>query len=241
MGANLSWDLSRIANVKLGLVANQSQLSIDTAKTVTFNDPDGSTATYQLQDLQLGFTGLRAQFTADSLDSATFPTSGYFLNVALARSISGTSNASDRINARWAHHFGPHVVNLGLNLGADYIADDCGSCIAPTVLYPLYLGGFQSMGAFRLGQFSGDRLAHVQATYMYRLLNLGLFQEPTYVGLVAEAGDAWIHTTSSSAKYSGTLFLALDSKIGDIYLGVAAGSGNNRNFFVQIGKRFNFW
>lgn len=241
VGANLSWDLSRVMNLKLGLVANQSQLSIDTAKTVSFTDPDGSTATYVLQDLQLGFTGMRLQFTADTLDSATFPTSGYFLNVAMARSVSGTSNAADRINARWAKSFGPHVVNLGLNLGADYIEDQCGSCIAPTVLYPLYLGGFQSLGAFRLGQFSGDRLAHVQATYMYQLINLGLFREPTYVGVVAEAGDAWIHSNPSSAKYSGTLFLALDSKIGDIYLGLAAGSGDNRNIFVQIGKRFNFW
>ena len=240
-GANLSWDLDRITNLKLGVVANQTQLSIDTAKTVTYNDPDGTSTTYQLQDLQLGFTGLRAQFTADSLDSANFPTSGYFLNVALARSISGTRNASDRLNARWAHHFGPHVVNLGLNLGADYIDDNCNSCIAPTVLYPLYLGGFQSMGAFRLGQFSGDRLAHVQATYMYQLINLGLFRDPTYVGVVAEAGDAWIHTSTSNAKYSGTVFLALDSKIGDIYLGVATGSGGNSNIFVQIGKRFNFW
>ena len=76
---------------------------------------------------------------------------------------------------------------------------------------------------------------------MYQLVNVGVFREPTYVGLVAEAGDAWIHSSTSTAKYSGTLFLALDSKIGDIYLGVAAGSGDNRNIFMQIGKRFNFW
>lgn len=239
-GVGLSWNLSKVSSLRLGLAVNQSQLSIDTAKTVTFNDPDGSIATYQLQDLQLGFTGLKAQYTADSLDSPTFPTTGYFLNVAMDHAFSGTRYASERVNARWAGHFGPHVINLGANLGADYV-DNCGSCIAPTLLYPLYLGGFQSMGAFRLGQFSGDRLAHLQATYMYQLVNLGVFREPTYVGLVAEAGDAWIHSNTSTAKYSGTLFLALDSKIGDIYLGVAAGSGDNRNLFMQIGKRFNLW
>ena len=240
LGANLSWNLSKNANIRVGLVANQSQLSIDTAKTVTFADAAGASTTYTLQDLQLGFTGVKAQYTADSLDSPTFPTTGYFLNIALDHSISGTKNASERINAKWAGHLGPHVLNLGANLGADYI-DNCGTCIAPTVLYPLYLGGFQSMGAFRLGQFSGDRLAHLQATYMYQLDSLGLFRAPTYVGLVAEAGDAWIHSSSSFAKYSGTVFVALDSKIGDIYLGIAAGSGDNRNAFMQIGKRFNFW
>lgn len=240
LGANVSWNLSKNANIRLGLVANQSQLGIDTAKTVIFTDPGGINTTYTLQDLQLSFTGLKAQYTADSLDSPTFPTDGYFLNVALDHSISGTKNASERINAKWAGHIGPHVFNVGANLGADYI-DNCGSCIAPTLLYPLYLGGFQSMGAFRLGQFSGDRLAHVQATYMYQLVNVGIFRSPTYVGLVAEAGDAWIHSNTSTTKYSGTLFLALDSKIGDIYLGVATGSGDNRNIFMQIGKRFNFW
>ena len=240
VGVNLSWNLDKVSNLKLGLVINQSQLSIDTAKTLIFNDPAGNSTTYSLQDLELGFTGVKAQFTADSLDSPTFPTRGYFLNVALDHSVTGTRIASERINAKWAGHFGPHVINLGANVGADYL-DNCGACIAPTVLYPLYLGGFQSMGAFKLGQFSGDRLAHVQATYMYQLVNIGVFREPTYIGLVAEAGDAWIHTNTSSAKYSGTLFLALDSKIGDIYLGVAAGSGDNRNVFMQIGKRFNLW
>jgi len=239
-GANLSWNLDKVSNLKLGLVVNQSQLSIDTAKTVIFRGNDGVDTTYTLADLQLSFTGIKAQYTADSLDSPSFPTKGYFLNVALDHSVSGTSIASERVNAKWATHFGPHVVNVGANFGADYL-DNCGSCIAPTVLYPLYLGGFQSMGAFKLGQFSGDRLAHVQATYMYQLVNVGVFREPTYIGFVAEAGDAWIHSNTSSAKYSGTLFLALDSKIGDIYLGVAAGSGDNRNLFIQIGKRFNFW
>lgn len=239
-GVNVGWNISKVSNARLGLVFNQSQLNIDTAKTVIFQDNAGVSTQFTLQDLQLGFTGLKVQYTADALDSATFPTTGYYLNVAADHSFNGTKYAGERINARWAHHVGPHVFNLGANFGADYV-DNCGSCIAPTVLYPLYLGGFQSMGAFKLGQFSGDRLAHLQATYMYQLVNLGVFREPTYLGFVAEAGDAWIHSNQTSIKTSSTLFLALDSKIGDIYLGVAAGTGDNRNLFIQIGKRFNFW
>jgi NTE family protein len=239
-GTNLAWNISKVSSARVGLVFNQSQLNIDTAKTVIFQNPDGSSATFTLQDLRLDFTGLKAQFTADTQDSLTFPTTGYFLNVSADHSFNGTNYAGERINARWADHFGPHVLNLGANFGADYL-DSCGSCITPTVLYPLYLGGFQSMGAFRLGQFSGDRLAHVQATYMYQLVNAGIFREPTYVGFVAEAGDAWIHSNHTSIKTSNTVFLALDSKIGDIYIGVAAGSGDNRNLFIQIGKRFSFW
>ena len=39
---------------------------------------------------------------------------------------------------------------------------------------------------------------------------------------------------------SATAFVAVDSKIGDIYLGAARGSGNVYNLFLQLGRRFSF-
>jgi NTE family protein len=44
-----------------------------------------------------------------------------------------------------------------------------------------------------------------------------------------------------SHNYSGTIFIAVDSKIGDIFFGLASGSGNNQNVFVQLGRRFTVW
>jgi NTE family protein len=32
----------------------------------------------------------------------------------------------------------------------------------------------------------------------------------------------------------------VDSKVGDIYLGAAKGSGNAYNVFLQLGRRFSF-
>jgi NTE family protein len=133
-----------------------------------------------------------------------------------------------------------HVINLGLNLGADHLFD-CVNCSALTSLAPLYLGGFQSMGAYQMGQLNGDRLVHAQATYMYRLSAGGILHQPTFVGFVAEAGDAWLSTRDYSTKYSSTLFIGVDSKIGDIFLGAASGSGGNRNIFLQLGRRFSLW
>ena len=100
--------------------------------------------------------------------------------------------------------------------------------------------GFQAMGAYRMGQLAGDQLAHVQGTYMYRLSQGGMFQQGTYVGTVLEAGDAWGNGDAKRARYSTTAFLAVDSKIGDIYLGAAKGTGNVYNLFVQLGRRFSF-
>ena len=241
LGLNLSYDLSQKAVAKLGLLTNQTTVTIDTAKFVGYELDDGNHISYQLQDGQWQFTGLNASFTADLLDSPTFPTRGYYINVEGAQGVTGTNQyTSFRANGLWAVSLGSHVFNLGLDLGEDHIFN-CNGCVALTSLAPLYLGGFQAMGAYQMGQLHGDRLVHVQSTYMYRLSDGGVLRQPTYVGLVAEAGDAWLSTGTPSTKYSTTVFLGVDSKIGDVFLGLASGSGGNRNMFLQLGRRFSLW
>lgn len=241
VGLNLSYDLSQKVTAKLGVVTNQTRVTIDTAKVVSYALDDGSLQTYVLRDGQWEFSGINTSFTADLLDSPTFPTRGYYINVEGAQGVTGTNQyTSFRANGLWATSYGAHVFNLGLDLGEDHIFD-CNGCLVPTSLAPLYLGGFQSMGAYQMGQLSGDRLVHVQGTYMYRLSDGGILRQPTYVGFVAEAGDAWLSTRQPDAKYSGTLFIGVDSKIGDVFLGMASGSGGNRNIFLQLGRRFSLW
>jgi NTE family protein len=147
---------------------------------------------------------------------------------------------SYRFRSLWAQSFGPHVINLGLNLGSDHVFE-CGTCFTTSPVAPLFLGGFQAMGAYQYGQLNGDRMVHAQSTYMYRLSDGGILRQRTYIGFVAEAGDAWLHTRDMSLKYSSTVFIAVDSKIGDIYFGLASGSGSNKNAFVQLGRRFTVW
>lgn len=241
LGFNLSYDLGKDATARIGLVTNQTRVTIDTAKIITYAQESGNAITYTLQDGQWEFTGISAQFTADLLDSPSFPTRGYYLNVEAAQGVTGKAQyTSFRTNALWATSWSAHVLNLGLDLGADHLFD-CSNCAGTNAPAPLYLGGFQSMGAYQMGQLNGDRLVHVQATYMYRLTDGGIFRQPTYVGLVAEAGDAWFSSADYSPKYSGTAFIGVDSKIGDIYFGAASGSGGNRNIFLQLGRRFSLW
>lgn len=241
LGANLSYDLSKKATAKLGLVTNQTQVTVETAKSVAYPLDNGGSIAYRLQDAQWGFTGMNAEFTADLLDSPSFPTRGYFINIAAAQGVTGTKEYNSyRVNAMWAQSFGAHVFNAGLDVGADQISD-CNGCTRITSLSPLYLGGFQSMGAYQMGQLNGDRLVHGQFTYMYRLSDGGILRQPTFVGFVAEVGDAWISSRDYDQKYSGTLFIGVDSKIGDIFLGAASGSSGNRNIFLQLGRRFSLW
>jgi NTE family protein len=241
LGVNLSYDLGKKATAKLGLVTNLTRVSIDTAHMVSYRLDGGNLITYDMKDGKWEFTGVNAEFTADLLDSPSFPTKGYYLHVAGAQGVTGTTQyTSFRSNVMWARSIGPHVLNFGVDLGADHIFD-CDGCAQPTSLAPLYLGGFQSMGAYQMGQLSGDRLFHAQATYMYRLTDGGVLRQPTFVGFVGEVGDAWLSTRDFSAKYSGTAFIAVDSRIGDVFFGVASGSGGNSNIFLQLGRRFSLW
>jgi len=132
---------------------------------------------------------------------------------------------------------GPHIFNLGLNLARDRVTLNCDHCRSPS---QLILGGFQNMSAYRMGQLAGDQLVLLETTYMYRLTHGGLFNQKTYVGTLLEAGDAWYKGEAMRWRYSGALFVAVDSKVGDIYLGAARGTGNAYNLFLQLGRRFSF-
>ncbi|OYU30834.1 MAG: hypothetical protein CFE39_11445 [Comamonadaceae bacterium PBBC2] len=226
--AKLVYDLDRKATVKLGLTSSQIRRSFD-----TLLDLEGTTLSSPI----LRYNGVKTQLQIDQLDSLSFPTQGHYLNASIEQGLSGADYIGGRLSAKWAQSWGPHIVNLGLNLGQDRIKLDCVKCQAPS---QLFLGGFQAMGAYRMGQLAGDQLAHVHGTYMYRMTDGGLFNQRTYVGTVLELGDAWSQFDVMQKRFSGTLFVAVDSKIGDIYLGTARGSGGAQNLFVQLGRRFSY-
>lgn len=226
--AQLVYDFERKANIKLGITSSAIRKTFDT--TNNWTDSQASST-----DL-VKYKGIKTQFQIDQLDSLSFPTRGYFVGGTMAQGISGSRYSGGSLTAKWAHSVGPHIVNLGLNLAQDRVTIDCDNCRSPS---QLILGGFQNMGAYRMGQLAGDQLAHLQTTYMYRLSDGGLFNQKTYVGTVLEAGDAWYKNDAMRWRYSGTVFVSVDSKIGDIYLGAARGSGSSYNLFLQLGRRFN--
>jgi NTE family protein len=237
LGVNLVARLERQATLKLGLIERNSLYAMDTPSRVIVAQSGGQDLPLTLTDRHVSATGWRLQFEADQLDSANFPSRGYFLSGSIEQGLTGADYRSARMSARWALPLQAHTLNLGVNLGREDLGAVCLQCVTPT---SLYLGGFQLMGAYRMGQLSGDRLAHVYGTYMYRLFDGGLFKQKTHVGALLEAGDAWFAGQTHSTKYSTSVFIALDSKIGDIYLGAARGSAGASNLFLQLGRRFSF-
>ncbi|TXI66386.1 MAG: hypothetical protein E6Q48_02200 [Limnohabitans sp.] len=236
-GVDLAQDWGRGAVLRVGWVARQLDYQLDTASTVGVPLQDGSQYSLTLDPQRVRYAGWRLQWLVDKLDSVSFPEHGHYLNAVAEHALTGTEVRSHVLNARWAYPYRTHVLNLGLNLGHIQAQSGCVGCRSASALY---LGGFQNMGAYRMGQLVGDRLVHAYMTYMYRWSDGGLLRQKTFLGAVAEAGDVWFAGQAHAVRYSGTLFVAVDSKIGDIYMGLARGTGGMTNAFVQLGRRFGW-
>ena len=237
VGMDLAQDLGRGAVLRAGWVARQLDYQLDTAGVVSAPLQGGGSYNLTLDDQRLRYGGWRLQWLVDKLDSVSFPERGHYVNAVVEQGVVGTSMRTYGLNARWAYPYRTHVLNLGFNLAGSDVSATCVECRAPTYLY---LGGFQNMGAYRTGELVGNRLAHAYATYMYRWSDGGLLRQKTFLGFTAEAGDVWFNGQAHTTRYSGTVFMAVDSKIGDIYLGLARGSQGATNAFVQLGRRFGW-
>jgi NTE family protein len=237
LGLDLGYRWGRTTSVWLGVSASDIRAEVDTARSVLL---DGQSEITHLRDMGFSFPGVRLGLVVDRLDSLLFPTRGHYLDLSWVRgSVDGETASRYRLSATAAHTLSRnHVLNLGADIAYDDItlscgADDCSS------LRTLELGGFQNMGAYRSGQLSGDRLVRLYGTYMYKLSQGGLWNQPSYVGLMWESGDAWSHATDSGRwRHSGTAFVAVDSKFGDLYFGLARGTGRATNVFFQLGQTF---
>ena len=233
-GMDLTQNLGRDSALRLGWVERWQDYRLDTAGAVSVPLEGGGRYELSLTDQRLRSGVWRLQWLVDALDAVTFPERGVYVNAVAEHGASGAAVRHYALSARWAYPYRTHVLNLGLNVARTDVPDHCGPCAAPTYLY---LGGFQNMGAYRMGELVGDRLAHGYITYMYRWSEGGLLRQKSFLGVSAEAGNAWFDGREHSTRYSGSVFLAFDSRLGDLYLGLARGSHGASNAFVQLGRR----
>lgn len=233
-GVDLTQSIGQGSALRLGWVERWQDYRLDTAGTVSVPLQDGGSHGLSLSDERLRYGAWRLQWLVDTLDAVSFPERGLYVNAVAEHGATGTAVRHYALSARWAYPYRTHVLNLGLNLARTDVPEACGACRAPAYLY---LGGFQNMGAYRVGELVGNRLAHGHLTYMYRWSEGGLLRQKTFLGLGLEAGDAWFEGRAHSTRTSASVFLAIDSKIGDLYLGLARGSHGASNAFVQLGRR----
>jgi NTE family protein len=116
-----------------------------------------------------------------------------------------------------AASFGRHSFNASIEAG-----DDLGSTTNLTNPLGFTLGGFQHLSAYAADQLSGNSLVYGQVTYMNQLAAFNALPiRGLYAGMSLEAGNVWVHDSqfgSGPLKRSATLFTAVTSSFGPIYL-----------------------
>ncbi|MGH6622626.1 MAG: BamA/TamA family outer membrane protein, partial [Burkholderiaceae bacterium] len=180
---------------------------------------------------------LRAAFRIDQLDSISFTRSGYFLSGSMEVSDSalGASENYDKyeLQGRTAMSFGRHslqfVVRGGGSVGDNEIPDYAN----------FQLGGFLNMSGYAQTQLLGPRFIYGRIGYQARLLQVPLL-EGIYTGLAFEAArmPQLVSANPKSSYMSATVYGAVDTPLGVLYLGYGYADADNSSIYLYLGKPF---
>ena len=179
---------------------------------------------------------LRLEYLHDSLDSLWFPSSGAQHRLDYLHA-SPTLGADSRY--RQATLGGVMAFALGRNRAAlsyemGYSFDD-----AAGIERWYRLGGFGRLSGLAPDELLG-RHAGLATLSLYRKLN-DLDVLSVYAGATLEAGNVWNLADEiglDDLRYSGSLFLGVDSVLGPAYLGLGLAEGGESTAFMFLGRRF---
>jgi len=178
-----------------------------------------------------------AGLVIDQLDSVSFTRSGYLLAVdaRTSRKELGATDNYDRIVAegRTAFSFGRHALQFAVR-GGGSIGDD------PLPGYAQFqLGGFLNMSGYAQGQLIGPRYTYGRIGYLAKLLEIP-FLEGMYSGVAIEAlrMPQLIAANNERLFTSATVYGAVDTPLGVLYLGYGYADGQNSSVYLYLGKPF---
>ena len=179
---------------------------------------------------------LELQYTHDSLNSIWFPTSGMMhrLEYLYASESLGASRDYQQATAN-----GAMLLSLGkstalMNYELGYSLDDN----APVERW-YRLGGLGRLSGLAPDQLLGRHVALATLAYYYRLNDLDLL--PAYAGITLEAGNVWDQSDDiglDDLRYSGSLFLGVDSPLGPAYLALGYADSGDVAAYFYLGNPF---
>ncbi|MDX1498682.1 MAG: patatin-like phospholipase family protein [Woeseiaceae bacterium] len=181
--------------------------------------------------------GLRARLRFDTLDDAHFPTRGSVSDLRWrgSRTNLGADTPYDafRLDVDTFLTRGRNTFGAGLAL-----ATTGGS--VPGLSEQFALGGFLNLSGIERDALRGPHAALARLVYRRRAgsLSTGVFSVPAFVGASLEAGSTWASRSDagfSSTLFGGSVFGALDTYLGPIYLGAGFAEGGLRNYFLFVG------
>lgn len=187
-----------------------------------------------LNRVQQGATKLRVKI--DQLDSVDFPREGFGFTGSIFNSM--PSLGADDSYAKWdadflaAYSVKRHTLSVGLKGG--------GALRGTIPAYDQFsLGGFLQLSGFKTFQLYGAELAFGRLVYTYQL-DRGAFFKGTYLGASLESGrvrNPVITTNPTDWQTGGSMFVAVDTPLGPIYLAYGAATGGNRSAYLFLGRQ----
>ncbi len=184
--------------------------------------------------MQQGATKLRVKI--DQLDSLDFPRQGFGFTGSIFNSM--PSLGADDSYAKWdadflaAYSVDRHTLSVGLKGG--------GALRGTLPTYDQFsLGGFLQLSGFKTFQLYGAELAFGRLVYTYQL-DRGAFFKGTYLGASLESGrvrNPVVTTNPADWQTGGSVFVAVDTPLGPIYLAYGAATGGNRSAYLFLGRQ----
>ncbi len=179
---------------------------------------------------------LYGRFLFDSLDNVNFPTHGAIVlaEYSLFREGLGSDDSLEQLKSRATYltSFGSHTVGVSGRFSTTTSGD-------VAIQNRFRIGGFLTLSGLPEDALSGEHTALVQAIYYRRAPLIPFFE--WYVGASMELGNAWESRDDisvGSALLNGSVFLALDTPIGPLYLGYGRAEGGLDAAFFYLGKSF---
>ena len=185
-------------------------------------------------------TGARLRLNLDTFDNISFPSTGsyLFVNGFFPRRALGSDINYNKLNTTFGQAFGSEsdpvlfMAEAGSSLGTQ---------LPPYEQFGL--GGFLSLAGRRQGQLRGDRVLDAHLIYAHRASTLptGL-GKGLYLGAGLDAGNVWQdgqRADLGDVQYGASLFLGADTVLGPLYLGLGAGKGGRRTWFLYLGIPVN--
>lgn len=187
-------------------------------------------------------TGVMAELNFDTLDDADFPRKGWKLAASLGRTKDNVDDSQDfttQFDSEFngVLSFQRHSLRTQLRYQST-INDD-----PLSLLGGFSLGGFLNLSGIGKNSIYGQhvRFGSLVYTYEWAANDFGAITLPLYLGISAEAGNAW--SSKSDVDYSdlilsNSLFIGWDSPLGPAYMAYGRADTGESSLYVFLGVVF---
>ncbi|MDB6086732.1 MAG: hypothetical protein JWN43_4613, partial [Gammaproteobacteria bacterium] len=183
------------------------------------------------------------KFSYDQLDNVHFPRAGQTFSFQwdADRTNLGSDLPRDRVSADWlvARSRGRNTLLWWTSAGSTL-----DGATNPTALPEFYsLGGFFNLSGLAPQSLLGPHYAISRAIYFRKIGRggEGLFEFPAYIGASFEVGNTWAKRgdmSLGSAHKDASIFFAIDTYIGPVYLGTGYDERGTSGFYLFLGRTF---